>query len=274
MDGAGPASPSDELVATMPFVDRAAGHPVIFLDDMSKNIGRFIPVAAPVQNGRRQAPASLDREGFTFVRSPTTVSDFYDEVTLRDVYYPEVAALVKAETGAARIIVCDHIVRNDTASERGGVRVSIPAQFTHNDYTPASIPARLREFVTDDEAERLLRGRMVEINVWRPIRGPLRTKPLAVCDATTLQPDDFMTAEYRLRGRIDEFYVIAYRPGQRWVYFPDMQRDEALLIKCYDTDPANPPFGGHGAMDDPTTPPDALPRESIEVRVFAFFAPQ
>jgi hypothetical protein len=35
-----------------------------------------------------------------------------------------------------------------------------------------------------EEAEALLRHRFEIVNVWRPIRGPLRDAPLAVCDAT------------------------------------------------------------------------------------------
>ncbi len=56
-----------------------------------------------------------------------------------------------------------------------------------------------------------------------------------------------------------------------------MQRNEAMLIKCYDSsDDGRARFTAHSAFDDPTTPPDApdaRARESIEVRTRAFFAP-
>jgi hypothetical protein len=53
---------------------------------------------------------------------------------------------------------------------------------------------------------------------------------------------------------------------------PNMTRDEAIVIKCYDSArDGRARFSLHAAFEDPTTPPDAPPRESIEVRAFAFF---
>ncbi len=51
-----------------------------------------------------------------------------------------------------------------------------------------------------------------------------------------------------------------------------MTRDEALVFKVFDTDAsAGVRYTAHTAFDDPTSPPDAKPRESIEMRAFAFF---
>ena len=50
-----------------------------------------------------------------------------------------------------------------------------------------------------------------------------------------------------------------------------MRADEALLLKCYDSDAGPARFTAHTAFDDPTSPEDAAPRESIEVRTLAFF---
>jgi hypothetical protein len=48
-----------------------------------------------------------------------------------------------------------------------------------------------------------------------------------------------------------------------------------VLIKCYDSlDDGRARFTAHTAFDDPTTPADAPPRESIEVRTLVFFAPE
>jgi len=54
---------------------------------------------------------ALDREGFRFVRHDTKVRDFFDEDEIRRVYYPEMEALVKANTGASRVVVFDHTLR-------------------------------------------------------------------------------------------------------------------------------------------------------------------
>ena len=51
-----------------------------------------------------------------------------------------------------------------------------------------------------------------------------------------------------------------------------MEKDEALLIKVYDSmEDGRARFTIHTAFDDPNAPPDAAPRESIETRTFAFF---
>ena len=53
-----------------------------------------------------------------------------------------------------------------------------------------------------------------------------------------------------------------------------MRRDEALLLKCFDsaTD-GRARFTAHTAFDNPAAADDALPRESIEVRTLISFAP-
>ena len=68
-------------------------------------------------------------------------------------------------------------------------------------------------------------------------------------------------------------YHIAFNAKQRWMYVPQMTREEAIVFKCYDSRKDVARFTPHGSFDDPSTPPDAAPRESMEVRVLAIFAP-
>ena len=143
----------------------------------------------------------------------------------------------------------------------------------HNDYTSKSGPRRVHDLLAARTATRLLRHRVLEVNVWRPIRGPLKTMPLAVCDATSMRPDDFVACDLRYRDRVGEISYVAYSERHRWYYYPDMHRDEVLLLKCFDSDRAHGGVGAHAAFEHPHTPLHALPRESIEARAFAFFAP-
>ena len=70
------------------------------------------PRRVVLRNGRPYTDSfALDRNGFRFVRHDTKVRDFYDEDEIRRVYYPEMEALVKAESGAARVVVFDHTLR-------------------------------------------------------------------------------------------------------------------------------------------------------------------
>ena len=214
---------------------------------------------------------SLDREGFVLVRHPSAATDLYDEEQIRTVYYPECERLMKEETGATRVIVFDHIVRNEAKAAIKGSGVKLPAARIHNDYTAKSAPQRVRDLL-GDEAEDLLKHRFAIINLWRPIRGPLLESPLALCDAESLEEQNLIASDLRYPDRVGETYAITYNPNQRYYYFPKMQADEAVLIRCFDSARSGPArFSAHGAFDDPDSPPDAPPRESIEVRALVFF---
>ena len=109
------------------------------------------------------------------------------------------------------------------------------------------------------------------INVWRPIQ-TVESFPLALCDARSVEPEVLIPAERRAKDRIGEIYVARFSPAQRWVYFPRMTPEEAILIKTYDSrEDGRTRWCIHTAVDVEGTEPSAQPRESIESRVFAFF---
>ena len=109
--------------------------------------------------------------------------------------------------------------------------------------------------------------------MWRPIRGPVQESPLAVCDAQSMVQDDFVKHVLKYRDRDGEVYSVAYNPNHRWYYIPNQQKEEVLLLKCYDSDGRRARFTAHSAFEDPSSPPDAAPRESVEVRTLVFFPP-
>jgi len=214
---------------------------------------------------------SLDREGFALVRQNSSVKDFYDEDEVRSVYYPEAERLIKAATGADRVFVFDHTVRKrvqGAADRDGGLRQ--PVARVHVDHTEKSGPQRVRDLIPD-EAEQLLKGRVQIINLWRPIRGPLLDSPLAVCDARTVKPNELVAADLVYPDRIGETYSVKYNSDHQWFYVPRMTADEILLLKCFDSkSDGRARFAPHSAFIDPTTPLDAPPRESIELRTLVF----
>jgi hypothetical protein len=92
-----------------------------------------------------------------------------------------------------------------------------------------------------------------------------------VCDAKSVAPDDLVPSDLVYERRVGETYSVKYNPAHRWFYAPEMRRDEVLLLKCCDTkDDGRARFMPHTAFTDPTTPPDAPPRESIELRTLVF----
>lgn len=214
---------------------------------------------------------SLDREGFVLLRRPTAAANLYDDAEVTSLYYPECERIIREATGAARVHAFDHIARNAALSAKGNP-IKLPAGRVHNDYTTWSAPQRVRDLM-GAEAEELLTHRFAEINLWRPIRGPLLRSPLTLCDAQTLSEENLVASELRYPDRTGETYAVTYNPAQRWFYFPKMQADEVILIRCFNSARSGAArFSAHGAFDDPQSPPDAPPRESIEVRALVFFA--
>lgn len=227
-----------------------------------------------IHNGRPLAPnLSLDREGFALARGASRVVDFYDEAAVKAVYYPEVERLVKAATAARRVVIFDHTLRNAAKTERDGTGVREAVQRVHNDYTVKSGPQRVRDLFPAAEAEQLLARRFAMVNVWRPIGHPVHDMPLAVADAASIEFADLVPSDLIYRDRVGETYGVRFSPNHRWFYFPEMRPDEALLIKVYDSDERRARFSAHTAFADPTAPADVAPRQSIEVRTFAFFEP-
>ena len=226
-----------------------------------------------VRNARQLALApSLDEQGFEFRIHKTAVADFYDQREISDIYYPEIERLLIAATGAEKVVIFDHTIRSVPKLRAGEKGVREPTRHVHNDYTVSSGPERVRDHLSPAEAELRLKHRFLEINVWRPIKGPLRDAPLAVCDASTIAPDDLIAADLIYPDKITETYSFNYNPAHRWYYYPQMLRDEALLFKCFDSDEqSRARFTAHTAFDDPTAPSGILPRESIEVRALVFF---
>lgn len=226
-----------------------------------------------VRNGRPlRHTFDIDIHGFVFVDHVTQVKNFGDDAERKEVYDPEVEALIRKHTGASKVVVFDHTIRiTDDESQRiSGARPTVKG--VHNDYTERSAPVRLREIVGDAEAERRMKKRWAIVQVWRPIRGPVLIDPLGICDGRSIPQKNFILVERRYRYRTGEVYHIAYDPNHRWYYFPRMTQNEALVFKVFDSDMTKPSrFTAHSAFDDPNTPPDAPPRESIETRTFAFF---
>ena len=218
---------------------------------------------------------SPDREGFALRDFPSAFDHWGDDAAIRERFYAEVAAFVRASVGARRVEIFDHTIRTksnagqQTAEHTTTQRA--PVMLVHCDYTPNSGPLRVRQLLPD-EADSLLKRRVAFYNVWKPLRRRVEEKPLAMCDVTSSSQADFITMALRYRDRDGEIFVLRHAPQHHWWYFPGMTPEQALLLKTYDSESdGRARFVGHSAFDDPNTPPDAPARESIELRTIAFF---
>jgi hypothetical protein len=250
---------------------------------------------------------TLDDHGVQLVDHKWEHIDYYDNSAVLTDYYPECCRLVQEMTGAAQVVAFDHNVRSNkpkVGSLTGGNKVQGPAGGVHADYSLTSAPKRVRDLsmplgrndtlraVMDEppiaahEVDSLLEGRYAIINVWRNIATePVQKWPLGVCLGTSVPTEDIVTFQVRYADRTGENYLSTHSDSHKWVYFDRMEKDEAMLLKCWDSfgrDFANKEvvssgravpatFCFHSAFQYPTTPPNVPDRESIEVRTIAFF---
>ena len=243
--------------------------------DETEHVGNFTMREVTILDGRQHKQvSSLDGEGFKLVRRTTEVEDLYDDAQIESTYHDEVKALLTDITGAARIEIFDDTRRSTSLERQRDQNIREAAAIVHNDYTARSGVKRLRDHFADDPdaADKLLQRRFAIVNVWRSIAGPVLNHALTLCDAATVRPDDLVSVERRAEERIGELQVALHHPGQRWYYFPEMQMDEALLFKTFDsaTD-GRARFTIHTSFEDPGAAADAAPRESIETRCLVFF---
>jgi hypothetical protein len=273
----------------------------------------------PVHDARHfeaTMPCTLTQNGFELQARPlvTPDLDFFSHHQVVRTYYPQCAEIVREATGARVVAAFDHNVRSAAGKEskqriKGGQQVQGPAHLVHGDYTLTSAPQRLRDLaqppgVNDTlrtllsegdslldpaEIEQILSGgRFAIINVWRNIaQEPVETHPLALCDAASVRPEDLVVFEIHYHDRIGENYFAKHADGHQWYLYPGLTRDEALLIKQWDSagklarsngaagdaaDLDGPcTFSFHSSFEDPTTPPNASERWSIEVRCVALY---
>ena len=222
----------------------------------------------------------LDECGFALHSRASEFSDYYDEVAVRSRYYPEVETTMRLLTGAQAVIVFDHNVRSSTRAARGEFGVRQPAQQVHNDYTERSGPKRKQEILEAAGRADLADRHFAFVNLWRPIVGPVLDNPLAVCDARSVLPPDFVVTEIRHFGEgdlktprhIGEIYSVTYRATHQWFYVSEMQPEEFLLLKCFDSRAdGRARFMPHTGFNNPACPSDFVPRESIEARTLVVF---
>ena len=264
-----------------------------------------------VHDGRTLSqPPSLMRNGYYLSRDFDTALDLQNEgldsEKIVQTYYPEIRRLVTEALGGAdavkRAIVFDHTIRSRVRKAKGeketnGENVGGYASTAHNDNTSASAKNRVRLLsqtkasggsltlpkppLTEREAEKIAAGRFGIFNVWRHFRKdyPVLDYPLAVLDAQSARPEDFLASLYIYPDRVGEVTSVVRNPEHRWVYYSEMRHTEALIFKVFDsaselgvcTTTQCPPNTAHTSFrladSDASTPA----RESIECRVLVEF---
>jgi hypothetical protein len=227
-----------------------------------------------IHDARKILGLALDVSGFEVISHRGTLRDwasFQNVERVKAIDYPEVAAALRNHTGADKVLIFDHTLRDSTAVP-GRPELREPVRRVHDDQTFDSAPRRVARHLEPDEAAWRLRRRFAIVNFWRPVGGAVLQSPLAVCDARTIEPQDLLPSDLKYPDWTGETYSIAYNPRHRWYWYPRQTPSEAMLLKIYDsaTDGAAR-LTAHTAFEDPTSAPHAPPRRSIEIRSILFW---
>jgi len=236
--------------------------------------GQYEMKEVTIHDGRPTADQlDMEVQGYEFLKSDTAVTDFTDSEQVKEIYYPELEKLLLEATGAEKVVIFDHTIRIGDPEKRDALGVRDPVRSAHNDFTDQSAPQRVRDLLPEAEAEERLGRRYTSVNVWRPLTGPVKTDPIAICAWDSIDDKDMIPSERVYNNRVGGILNLSYNPEQEWTYFPDMERDEVILLKCFDSErDGRARWTAHAAFEDPNGPDPSLPaRESIEVRTLIFY---
>jgi hypothetical protein len=267
---------SSTVLGTLGFSEPMTTRPKFHANDTSIDVMNVVPRSVLIEDARhRAAPAALDTEGFRLYPHKSAVRDFRNRSEVEQVHVEEIRRLLLAVSGADQVVVTGAGVLRfgERSAESGAHNNSRPARFVHVDCSDATATS-FYERSRPDTGRRVRRS--AQYNVWRAITPPPQDVPLAVCDARTVRPEDFIPADaiFDRDGAVAfsfEALLLRYSPRQRWVFYSNMGPDEALVFKTNDTDRSCAHCVAHGAFDNTDCPAGVVPRASLEMRGIAYW---
>ncbi|KAH8712091.1 amino acid permease-domain-containing protein [Phaeosphaeriaceae sp. PMI808] len=217
----------------------------------------------------KESEYTLDKNGFEIHKHTANEKDFLDDAQIKNGYYAETEQLLKDVTGASRVFIFDHTIRRQPTSQDTGDRtLRGPVNRVHIDQSYAAAISRVPHHLPE-EADRLLKGRVQIINVWRPIK-TVRRDPLALAEANSVDDKSLVVVELIYPNRRGETYAVKHDSAHRWFYKSQQTPSEVLLIKCFDSKlDGRARRVPHTAFHVPGTENEEG-RESIEVRALVF----
>ncbi|MDX1404352.1 MAG: CmcJ/NvfI family oxidoreductase [Woeseiaceae bacterium] len=258
------------------------------------NTGTYETYPVTIRDGRPiKDEFNLDTQGFVLAEHRSAVADFSDRQQVDTLYTDEVSEIVKALTGADKVVQRGWMVRTSGELKKRKVEgythssgVQPPASEAHVDYMPDCAEQIAATLYRESFAGAPPYSRFIAASLWRAFSEPPQDWPLALCDGRSVGPDEgtpnalIIVDELPDReAMLDDIWeqktvvtaaIFPYSPEHRWWYFSGMRRDEVVLLKFHDSDPKKTMRVPHTAFHD-TSFADARPRQSIEVRTFAYF---
>ncbi|KAF2704929.1 hypothetical protein K504DRAFT_506403 [Pleomassaria siparia CBS 279.74] len=228
----------------------------------------------------------LDSSGFAVLKNKSqTLGELQFQEEWNAAYLEETAQMIREQLGADEVYVWNSVSRsadpaintaygNDHLQHKAikglqfGTTVRPVASGVHVDQDGPNSRRMCRGAAGEDVFDRF--ARVQQLNVWRPLKGPVTCKPLAVCDGRTVSDK----AKNVHMGLFGTRVVVHYDENQKWYYIKRQQPDEVFILKIFDSHvlPGGAEFTPHTGVDElngadgPETP-----RQSIEVRLVACY---
>jgi len=228
---------------------------------------------------------TLDEHGFAFVKHQ---SEAATDPALPEVSHPrqmlpvgpaarystEMLEFVREYTGAT--LVLPQIGSFIARASKPATTWTPTAMLVHMDYSTTSANQFVQWTVAACGTPAPRHSYFAFIQTWRALSPGPQDNSLCVCDGSSVQPEDAVpidavTGPADLPGKCFEFRLCRYRKGHSWYYLSNMEADDVVFFKGYDSRYPNAMSAMHSAFNNPLAGPDVAPRRSIEARFLAFF---
>ena len=248
------------------------------------NTGVYAPYPVTIRNARLAGPFTLDHHGFCLGQHRTRITDWENSYGPDSAYAAQVCEVAARLSGADVVVPMSGMVRTSGPTS---ATMQPPAAEAHVDFTQ-SCAARIAETnYRKSNPNGPGYQRFIAFSLWRALSAPPQDMPLALCEGSSVRDDegthntkvdvteiptgDALYAPIEAEEKMAAATIFHYSAGHRWWYFPDMQPDEVIFIKFYDSDHSKAWRCPHTAFRD-TTRTDTVPRRSIEFRAIAYFS--
>jgi hypothetical protein len=230
---------------------------------------------------------AMDSAGFAFIKHQSAVAEdpalfqgnlqerHFASAGLSAEYEAELCSLVKELTGAREVFprLGGLVIRTSKRAEKRGW--APPAEFVHLDFAPHAMPMWLNLTLQQQERQLSPYRRMALFQAWRTVSPGPQDSTLAICDGSSVSPSDglvvdSMTGPAGTPGSRWDSRMSHYSPSHRWYYMPDMEPDDLILFKGFDSDAPDAMNAMHSAFSNPLGQ-NGVPRRSMEARLIAIY---
>jgi len=286
----GPDAPamSKDVRATLNYVGDVEGRAFYDIRNPAGSNIVWDPHEVPIHDVRPHLGTfDMDSTGFAFVKHRSAVAEepalfegnlrerHFDSPGLIAEYEAELCALIKELTGAREVIprMGGLVMRTSQRATKKGW--APPAEFVHLDFASQAMPHWLDMTLKAQQRELKPFRRLCLFQAWRTVSPGPQDSTLAICDGGSVPASDAVvvdsiTGPVEIPGNRWDSRMCRYRDTHRWYYMPDMEPDDLILFKGFDSDVPDAMNAMHSAFNNPLGQ-TGVPRRSIEGRIMAVY---